>query len=304
MDKETRQIAVKQYLKYFTGLFILVGLIFVAFLITLIVKSAPSKGGQEGNTKAPKERVFDNGDIFSKAEEEQLEEKIKEIEKNIGCHIVIVSINQPVEGYSAKSEYGYRYTDWEKNMRDLADDFYDNNNFGYDKAHGDGVLLLTNDYAGQKGTWLSTSGKAEKKLSSGDIDRILTTIDNVYYSDENANYEAHVAGLKSLERNLKGSSSESEDIASIFYLSAIAIPILIAGVYMAINIKTKEGKETTNMNTYVDANGTNIVESSDIFMHKTLTKRRIETNSGGGHGGGGHHMSGGGFSHGGGGHRR
>ena len=41
-------------------------------------------------------------------------------------------------------------TDWSTAMRDLADNFYDYNNFGYDKVHGNGVLLLDNAYEGQR----------------------------------------------------------------------------------------------------------------------------------------------------------
>ena len=44
---------------------------------------------------------------------------------------------------------------------------------------------------------------------------------------------------------------------------------------------------------------------SDLFLHKTVTRRHIERNTGGsGGGGGGGHVSSGGVSHGGGGHSR
>ena len=64
-------------------------------------------------------------------------------------------------------------TDWSTAMRDLADNFYDYNNFGYDKVHGNGVLLLDNAYEGQKGSWLSTCGNVYDYFGDYEIDQAL-----------------------------------------------------------------------------------------------------------------------------------
>lgn len=309
MNQEIKQIAVSQYVKSFMWLFIIVAILCVGAIVTFIKGSI---GGSEStivrmNTSAPTERVFDYADIFTDEEEQALRNEIAEVEAQIGCDIVIVSISQMVEGSEAAMQYGYRYNDWSYNMRDLADDFYDNNNYGYNKVHGDGVLFLTNDLGAQdgnpsqKGTWLSTCGKAETRMSSDDIDDVLYKIDDILIANPSSNYAAHMAGIKAFKNKMQ--SGGKEEIGNNIYLAAIFVPILISIVFFFANFKSKEGNVTVTANTYVEKNGMNIVRQQDQFVNKVVTKRHIESSSGSG-GGGGHHTSSGGVSHGGGGHRR
>lgn len=312
MNQEIKKIAVSQYMKSFLWLFIILGVLFVGTIITFVKSNF--FGGIEStrnNTQSITGRIFDYADIFSQEEEIALSEEITKIEDEIQCDIIIVSISQMVEGEEAAQMYGYRYNSWEYNMRDIADDFYDNNLFGYDMPHGDGVLFLTNDlgardgHVSQKGTWLSTSGRAESKMSSSDIDDVLDAIDDVLYYDSSANYKAHLEGIRAFRSKMRRGSME--ETGSTIYMIAFIAPIIIGIIFFLANYKSKEGKVTVNANTYVEKNGMAVRNQQDIFVNKVVTKRRIESSSGGGggsHGGGGHHTSSGGHSHGGGGHRR
>lgn len=299
MDKEINNLAVKQYIKYFSVMFAMVLVVFCVFVVVAIRAQGKPGTFERENKEAPGERVYDYADIFSDKEEEALRKKIEKMEERMAVDIVIVSISQPMEGRDAKELYGYRYDDWYKNMRDVADDFYDENQFGFDKVHGDGVLFLTNDMPGHKGTWLSTCGKIVDRLSSSEVDRILTDIDDVYADDSNDNYEAHLEGLCSLESELM---PDNKKLGKVLYVLSLIVPLVAAFIYWLMHIRSEEGKNTVNMNTYVNTDGINMVEASDDFSHKTVTKRVIQNNSSGG--GGGSHRSSGGVRHGGGGHRR
>jgi len=305
MNQEIRKLAISQYIKSFLWLFIILGILCVGALITLVknMMADPNTVLVRNNSVSPKERVFDYADIFSPEEEQALRNEIGEIEGEIGCDIIIVSISQMVEGAEAAQTYGYRYNDWDYNMRDLADDFYDNNNYGFNAPHGDGVLFLTNDLQGQKGTWLSTSGKAEMKMSSEDIDQVLTQIDNYLIPDPDDNYRAHLAGIRAFQKKMN--RNEKQEMGETIYLVAFIAPIVIGIVFFLANFKSKEGSVTVTASTYLDKKGANMYNQKDIFINKEVTKRHIDTSSsGGGGGGGGHHTSSGGHSHGGGGHRR
>ena len=177
----------KQYFSYFKFLFITLGvvaLITAGVGITRLIEG----GNVRVNRQAPSQRVYDYGDVLSDSEEKKLTELIEKRELQIGCDIVLVTINE-----SLYSKYGITEdTDrnWEYCMMNYADDFYDQKEFGFDKVHGDGVLLLDNWYQGEKGSWLSTSGKVYDHYSARMVNKVL---DDVYNLADNSPYRAYVS---------------------------------------------------------------------------------------------------------------
>lgn len=114
------------------------------------------------------------------------------MENKLGIDIVLLTIYQPVEGREAMEQYNLRSEDWEQNMQDIADDFWDNNRFGYNKGiEGDGILLLHNWYPNQQGEYISTSGKVMRALSSYDLDTLLEIADNCFIDAYGA-YKAYI----------------------------------------------------------------------------------------------------------------
>ena len=285
MEKEIQREAVKQYLRYFRVWFIVLGVVFVLWAVTGVshlLKASPERGNQN----APTERVYDYAEVLSTEEEDSLRQLIAETESKIQCDIVLVTINQQV----GSSDY-----EWEKNMRNLADDFYDQNNYGYDKVHGDGVLLLDNWYTGQGGSWLSTCGKVYEQFGNADIDEVLRT---VYYEVENDPYEAYRAYIEEISYKMNG------DIP--FPGVLLFIPVVVMLIFVAVKMKSSDGKDTVAVNEYVAGGRPEFRAQSDQLVNKFVTRRHIPkpSSSGGGGGRGGSHMSSGGVRHGGGGMRR
>lgn len=310
MDIDVKKLARDQYFHYFRIWFIAVGILAVVTVLLLLVNKLEEAGNANGrgNMSAPEERVYDKADVLTTEEEDRLRRVIAEAEERIHCDIVLVTIDQAVEGYEAVS-YGYRYDDWELNMRDLADDFYDDNNFGYDMPHGDGVLLLDNWYEGQAGSWLSTCGAVYERFGDYEINRVL---DEVFYGLEQSTYEAYKAYVDSVVSYMAPRDRIQDAYESgTFLLMVILIPLVAAGIFIAVNMKGKEGDVTTSMITYVAGGRPRMNICNDTFIRKTVTKRKIPRNNGGGggsshrsSGGGGSHRSSSGVSHGGGGRRR
>ena len=183
MEKDIKREALRRYLKYFKVWFIIAGILAVITIGVAVVHLLTPKTVR-GNSQDPTERVFDYADMLTDEEEQSLREYIAECEEKIQADIVIVTISESVEydlqnpglaeAFHAK-EVGS--TDWSTAMRDLADNFYDYNNFGYDKVHGNGVLLLDNAYEGQKGSWLSTCGNVYDYFGDYEIDQALYAVD-------------------------------------------------------------------------------------------------------------------------------
>ena len=294
MEKDIKKEALRQYLKYFKVWFIIAGILAVITIGAAVVHLLTPKTVR-GNSQDPTERVFDYADMLTDEEEQILREYIAECEEKIQADIVIVTISESVEydlqnpglaeAFHAK-EVGS--TDWSTAMRDLADNFYDYNNFGYDKVHGNGVLLLDNAYEGQKGSWLSTCG-------------------NVYdYIDESP-YKAYKNCISYVTRTME----ESKESMPMTFSPWILTGLVVALIYAAVNLHQRKAKDTTTVNQYLDGKKPKINNTRDQYLRKNVVTRRIETSSSssghssghsGGHGGS--HRSSSGVSHGGGGHRR
>ena len=152
MEIDVKKEAGRQYFKYFriwfiiTGVFVVLG---VFFGISSLLARKEEDTSVRQNTSAPQERVYDYAEVLTADEEQSLREYIAQKEALIQADIVLVTIKEDVES----GAYG-----WESAMMNYADDFYDQKLYGYDKVHGNGVLLLDNWYDGQAGSWLSTCG--------------------------------------------------------------------------------------------------------------------------------------------------
>lgn len=308
METDYKKEALKQYIKYFRVWFIIIAVLVVLLAVMAGMYHLRHRFSRT-NMEAPEERVYDYAGILTDHEEEKLRSQIAEMEQKLKMDIVIVTIDQSVEGSIAQEKYGYNTIRWEDNMRDLADDFWDDHKYGFNTNYltngieGDGVLLLDNRYEGQRGEWLSTSGAAERRMSSWDIDDILYDTVDFYY--DISPYRAYSSFVSELEIYL-GDRGE----APLPWLGVIAGPVLVMLFYIAWGASKDKTKKTTTAYTYL-AEGKPIVNAHrDEFLRKHVTTRHIPRSSsgggGGGHssgGGGGHHHSSSGASHGGGGHR-
>ncbi len=275
----------KLYLKHFKIFFLLIGILLAATIAFSVYRSAnPKKPVVRNNPDClTEERVFDRGDLLSDSEEQKLRDLIREKEQICGCDIVLVTLNEDV-GNSQQA------------LRDWADDFYDENAFGFNKPHGDGCVLVDNwhSYAGYNGdTWFSTSGRVETGYSSYEIDELLEKIFEVVNDDP---YEAYRIYVNEVCKHMMPAAQRLK--LPIWLMCAISF--VIAGLYFLFQALGEKAKDTTTPMTYVTAGQPQMEHQADTFLNKTVHKRKIESSSSSG-GGGGHHISSGGFSHGGGG---
>lgn len=287
----------KQYFRYFGIWFILVVALVVLLVLTL--KNYAARDGLGPNSKAPAERVYDYADVLTDQEEEKLRSQIAEAEKRLRMHIVIVTINASVEGEEAKELYGSSY--WEYNMQNLADDFWDENGYGYNKSfEGDGILLLHNWYEGQNGEHLSTSGKAINRLGSYEIDLLLYEVDRYYARDVYRAYSEFVDEAVKL--------LDYRRVSPVYYPVALIISSVLSAFYASKCMKYNKAKDTTAANAYVPGGEPVLRSRRDNYIRKHVTHRQIPSigsggSGGSGSGGGGFHYSRGGAGHGGGSHR-
>lgn len=301
----------KEYFRYFKVPFILIGILAIITISvgvgSTITSITTSDNSQSANTeRTTTERVFDYADILSNEEENLLREQIKESEAITKCDIVIVTLNESLVDYAASYEHIIGPVPTEKCVMVYADNFYDEHRFGYNEPYGDGVLFLDNWYRESDGgvySWMCTTGKVEDRYSSSMIDNIMyESLENV----EDNPYRAYSKFIKLFVEDMTTSSGSSSIAYKLSVQHMLVFSVVIAALFFAINWSGKKGKKTVTNLTYVNGGNPTLKRKEDRFINKTVTKTKIESNSGSGgrSGGGGHHRSSSGRSHGGGGHRR
>ncbi|MDE6701063.1 MAG: hypothetical protein K2K10_08660, partial [Acetatifactor sp.] len=170
------------------------------------------------------------------------------------------------------------------NMMNYADDFYDNGKYGWNKAYGDGVLLLDNWYedtdGSQKGSWLSTSGRMEYRIGAEEEGEIL---DAMYeYIDRNP-YKAYWAAVAcfaafEIDENTKDFGGYLENHLEICFIIFI-IPLIIALIYARVHLKPSKGSDTTVASTYVKGGVPVLRSSSDSFIRKNVVSYQIRSDN-------------------------
>ena len=296
----------REYLRFFRIPFILVGILAIATVGVVAVKSGKTvETVSSTNTeRTTTERVFDYADKLTDEEEDSLRSVISEAEKETRCDIVLVTLNESLVEYAAQYEAQIGSVPISKCVMVYADNFYDEHKFGYDKPYGDGVLLLDNWYRESDGwvyNWFSTSGRAMDRYSDEMIDNVIEDV-NLFVEDDP--YEAYVSYVENVRRDMTGGSQTASELAELLNpLYILIAALVIAVIFLLVNWSSKKGKRTTSSRTYVVGGNPTFRRREDRFLYKNVTKRKIESSSGSG-GGGGSHRSAGGHSHGGGGGRR
>ena len=292
-------------MKKFVQVFKIPLLIFAVLLVVgvackLITNSRPKTAFVRSNTEAlTEERVFDVADKLTVEEEKVLREKIRAAEDICGLDIIVVTLNQSLEEYAKSYESVIGYVEPYQYTMVYADNFYDEGKFGYDAPYGDGLILVDNwsrEADGGVYTWVSTSGKAMSQLSTYDVEDILDSCLE-YVEDDPAYAYGYFVDL------IVDYLDPNENLGEVWGGGISVIVGLVAGlIFFVANFGGKKGKKTVETRTYVKNGNADIKERQDIFLTKTMQRRKIETQSS--RSGGGGHISAGGHSHGGGGHRR
>lgn len=291
----------KRFLKRFKICLIILGALAAFYFALTGIHSLTGslKSQKRQNTECTtKERVFDQADVLTDEEEEKLRKLIAKRERQTGCDIVLVTLNESLRDYARERQ---EYVAAEKYVMIYADDFYDEHLFGYDKPQGNGVLLLDNLYREDDGyaySWLCTTGKAEGKYSGAMIDHLL---EKSYRWSKISPYHGYKAYINQFYHDMNGFGLVSINFSVPLLL---IVSLIIAVLFVVMNTGSETGAKTVSATTYVKGGKVKMNHREDRFIRKNVVQHRIQTGGGGGRsGGGGHHVSSRGVSHGGGGHR-
>lgn len=255
------------------------------------------------------DKVYDYAGLFTKDEKASLQEDCIKLADQLELDVVVLSIDD-AEGKSSET---------------YANDFYDSRNFGYEGNRGSGILLLYD--MDNRMVYLDTAGDAQKLITDDEVEEILDEVMKYFpgdpYKSTQVFFEAahgravnswvanNIEGYYNEEKGMyitEGSSRRGSYWQRITRPAALLRSFLIAaaaaGITVLCMLLSCRTGHTGGVNAY-QKGPAKVNARTDRFVHTTVTKRRIETDSGSGGGGGGGysstHTSSSGSSHGGGG---
>lgn len=283
---------VKRYFRYFGWLFIVVALLGAVYAgLWWKSRYAAAETERTNSDSTTAQRVFDFGEVLTEEEEERLSALIDERQGQTGCDIVLVTLNQSLEEFATATE---ELLPPDEYVRVYAETFYKQHKLGYDKAQGNGIILVDNwyrEHTGKAYSWITTSGSAKSRIYGERLDRVF---DGIYRYVERDPYKAYEAYVNMFYKNMRGGME-----GSMPGWLPPAAAVIAALIFLFIHMGKRRGQKTTAPVTYVNGGRPVINKKEDIFINKVVTRRRIQrpdSGSGSRGGGGGGSFGGGGRS--------
>lgn len=176
----------------------------------------------------------------------------------------------------------------------LTEDFYDEHALGYDKAHGNAVILTMDMY--NREVYLAGFYKAEDYLDSGRLDKIRNKITpDLTEGNYKLAFEKYI-NLSYKYMGYKPGVNPDNILFNIWF--QLIASVAIGGIAVGVMAYRSGGRVTVNRATYEDSSTSSVIDRQDRYIRTTVTKRKIEkNNNNGGGGGGGGGTSRGGHSH-------
>jgi uncharacterized protein len=176
----------------------------------------------------------------------------------------------------------------------MTEDFYDNKAPGYDKPHGNAVIL-TMDMKFRE-VYLAGFYKGQEYLDDGRLDRIRNRItSDLSAGDYYAAFSDYIVTAHRYMGYKPGVDPDNILFKWWFQVGAAGVVALLIVWRMVAN---SGGKVTVHSRTYENVGSSGVIGHRDQYIRTTVTKQHIpKPSSGGGGGGGGGGRSSGGHSH-------
>lgn len=252
---------------------------FAAVLLLLALSLSLSVGlAGRADAAETKKMIYDEAGLLTSEQAETLNELANEYaEKRETDMLVVTSAN------AANAD-----------VKKMAEDFYDKQAPGYDKPHGNAVILMMD--MKNREIYLAGFYKAKTYLDDSRLDQIRGKISPDLTSGD---YEtAFRTYMKTAYRYMGVRPGVNPDNLLFNTWFQLAVSVVLAVVIVAAMVFRSGGRITVQRQTYEDASESGVLDHRDQYIRTTVTKRKIEKNrGGGGSGGGGGGKTGGGHSH-------
>ncbi|MFW5435350.1 TPM domain-containing protein [Paenibacillus apiarius] len=242
------------------------------FFVTMLAVPIDLVAGEAAvqNTKL---MIFDSAKLLNRQEYDELDALAKQYGAERETDIIIFTINSPA-AYDVKR---------------MTQDFYDEYAPGYDKPHGNAVILMVD--MTHREVYLAGFYKAKTYL---DDERLVKIRDKITPDLTNGDYKlAFQKYIQTAHKYMGFRPGVNPD--NIFFNTWVQLGIALAlgGGIVTLMVRRYGGRITVNSRTYEDASTSGILDYEDTYLRTSTTSRKIERSSSGSSGGGGGTTSGG-----------
>lgn len=241
----------------------------VMMLIIFIIQSV-NPAMAENNRK-----IYDGAELLTSEEREELTILSDQYSEDRQVDIIILTTND-TGGLDIQTYMG---------------NFYDEMGLGYDKSHGN-TVLLTIDLA-QRDIYIAGFYKGEEYLDNSRAEsireKITPDLSNGYYYDAFRSY----IELSHEYLGLEPGVNPDNILMKLWF--QLVVSISIAGIIVMFMVYRSGGRMTTSGGTYLDASQSAVTQRRDSYVRTDISKVKKPSNNnkgGGGVTGGGHSHSG------------
>lgn len=224
-----------------------------------------------------KQLIYDDAGLLSQDEYDELSTLARQYGAKRETDIIILTTNNEVDGDVMK----------------MTEDFYDEKAPGYDKPHGNAVIL-TLDMKNRE-IYLAGFYKAQTYLDNQRLDKIRSKITSDLTSGDYA--LAFQTYIQTVDKYMGVRPGVDPDNPLFNIWVQVGASIIIGGIVVATMAIRAGGRVTVNRMTYEDAEASGVLDRRDQYIRTTVTKQKIEKNNNSGSGGGGGGTTSGGHSH-------
>lgn len=220
--------------------------------------------------------IYDQAGLLTADEEAKLEQLAAKLSAERETSFVILTTN------NTNGQY----------IKDYMGDFYDEQGLGYDKQHGNTVILSLDML--NRDVYLAGFGKAETYLDDGRLTKIR---EHITPSLSNGDYySAFKQYIEESHYYIQFEPGFNPDNILFKLWFQLLVALGVAGLVVGIMVATRGGRVTVDSNTYADHEHSGVTRSKDQYIttHITKIKKPSNNNKGGGGGftGGGRSFSG------------
>lgn len=212
--------------------------------------------------------LSDGADLLADHQEQELLTTLNRIRADYQVDVIVVTVDS-IGSYSPESYVNY---------------LFDSQGYGYG-ANQDGVLLLvameSRDYQ------ILANGLGADAISDSDLDSLCGVVES--YLRDGDYMGAFCAFAEECEYEINGAINGFPFDWGKNLLIALVVGLAIALIVVLVMLsQLKSVKPKRGAAEYTKADGMRITRSSDLFLYRTVSRIRRETDSSGSHGGGGY----------------
>lgn len=236
----------------------------IIFILSLLIFIMPITS-LSSFAETDKQRVYDEVELLSEQEINDLEEMTKKYSDKRETDFVILTTNSSA---SAKK---------------YMQDFYDEKGLGYDSEHGNTAIMTIN--MNNREVYLAGFYKGEKYLTDKRLDKVRDKITDDLTDGQYL--QAFKGFIKKSDYYFDYEPNVNPD--NIFYKTwfQFILALIVSLVIVGMMLYQSKSKITTTQSTYKDMNRSKVISQKDRYIRKHVTKKHSpQSKDGGGSGGG------------------